>query len=134
MSAFKSIISGIGRLFSGGGGAGEKIVDAVDRLHYSDQEKADTDQKDLASARSMQLVSHGSAFDVLVDGINRLIRPGVTLWLIGGFLDWWRLPMPGAIDPFWLEIFMIIVTFWFGGRVLLKDLPKALAAIRDLQK
>jgi hypothetical protein len=66
----------------------------------------------------------------LVDALNRLVRPGVTGWLLGGFIGYWKLPEPGAIDPYWQSAFYLVLTFWFGGRMLLKDLPAAIKAIR----
>ena len=108
----------------------EKAADLADKAFHTEQEKVETDQKDLSDARAMQLVSHSSWFDVLVDGLNRLIRPGITVWLVGGFVGLWKLPQHSAIDPFWQNVFMLVLTFWFGGRALLKDLPAAIRAMR----
>lgn len=75
-------------------------------------------------------------FDALVDGVNRLIRPGFTIGVIALF--WWA-----AIDPAEFSVFAaaisvvpdalwavlaVIVSFWFGGRLIAKDMrwtPKA---------
>jgi len=58
-------------------------------------------------------------WDSFVDGINRLIRPAVTVYLglvIGGIV-----PVPQNLpDPVW-NLSMITLTFWFGGRLLVKD-------------
>lgn len=117
--------------FAGSGGG--KIVDAADKLHYSAQERGEDDVKDTTEARAMTAPSHGSWFDVLVDGFSRLVRPGVTLWLVGGFIGWWTLPRIETISEYWQNIFMIVLTFWFGGRAILKDLPGAIAAMRGLK-
>lgn len=124
-----SIWTKIGGWLFGGGGV-EKVLDVTDKAFYTEQEKAQEDAKDLSDARSMQMFTHGSIFDIVVDGLNRLVRPGVTLWLVGGFVGWWKLPDPGLIDPYWHNIFLIVITFWFGGRALLKDLPTAIRLMR----
>lgn len=115
----------------------EKVVDIADKAFYTDQEKAaatatavDVDQKDLASARAMQMASHDSWLDVIVDAWARMIRPGVTTYLLGGWFGWWEFPEPHRIDEFWQNVSMLVLTFWFGGRALLKDLPDAVRRMR----
>lgn len=115
-----------------GGGGAEKVVEAADKAFYTAQERAEQDARDLADARSMSLHTHGTMFDVLVDGASRLVRPGVTLWIVGGFAGWWELPRSEAISEYWQNVFMIVLTFWFGGRAILKDLPAAIRLIRGL--
>lgn len=112
------------------GNSGGKVIDMADKAFHTEQEKVETDQKDLDSARGMQLFSHGTWLDVVVDGVSRLIRPGVTVWLVGSFMGFWKLPDPGLVDPYWQNVFMLVLTFWFGGRALLKDLPAAVRAMR----
>ena len=124
-----SFFSGLGKWLFGGGGV-EKVADVADKAFHTAQERSQEDQKDLESARSMQLFTHGSAFDILVDGLSRLVRPGVTLWMIGGFIGWWPLPKIDDISEYWQNIFMLVLTFWFGGRAILKDLPQAIRLIR----
>jgi len=115
----------------------EKVLDIADKAFHTDQEKAaesaaavGVDQKDLADARAMQMTAHGSFLDVLVDAWNRAIRPGVTTFLIGGWAGWWSFPAPESIDQFWQNVSLLILTFWFGGRALLKDLPAAIRSMR----
>lgn len=119
----------IGGWLFGGGGA-SKVVDAVDDAILTEQERQQADQKDLESARTMQTATHGTWFDVLVDGMSRLVRPGVTLWLVGGFIGWWTLPRIETISEYWQNVFMLVLTFWFGGRAILKDLPSAIRMMR----
>jgi len=136
-----SILTSLIGFFTGssGGKVIEKTGEVVDEAFHTEQEKAaetaaavDVDQKDLASARAMQMVSHDSWFDAFVDGLNRLVRPGVTLWILGGFIGWWPLPKTETISDFWQNTFWLILTFWFGGRALLKDLPSAIRLMRGL--
>lgn len=125
--------------FFGGGKTVEKVTEIADEAFHTDQEKAedraalvDVDQKDLASARAMQMAGHTSWLDIFVDAWSRVIRPGVTTYLIGGWIGWWAFPAPGSIDPFWQNVSILVLTFWFGGRALLKDLPDAIRKMRGL--
>jgi len=125
--------------FIGGGKTVEKVTEIADEAFHTEQEKAgetaaavDVDQKDLASARSMQLPVHGTWFDSLIDGWSRAIRPGITTFLIGGWIGWWAFPEAGLIDQFWQSVSILVLTFWFGGRALLKDLPAAIRTMRGL--
>ena len=69
--------------------------------------------------------------DAFVNGINRLIRPWVTITVLGSLFGYWDLPPPDSIDPQYWVITKVIVGFWFGGRAIFKDLP---SAIRNLRK
>lgn len=122
-----------------GGGVVETVGKVADDLHYSRQEQASDDLKDTNAARAFAAPGQGGQgiFNDLVDAFNRLIRPGITVWLLGGFVGWWHLPRPDMIDPFWLQVFLVVVTFWFGGRAILKDLPnliKAIMAFRSIKR
>lgn len=125
-----SILTKFGSWLFGGGGI-EKVADVADKAFHTEQERAEKDQKDLESARAMQLVSHSTIFDVFVDGTARLVRPGVTIWMIGGFIGWWPLPKVENISEYWQNIFLLVITFWFGGRAILKDLPSAIRLMRE---
>jgi len=73
-------------------------------------------------------------FDSVVDGINRLVRPTVTLFLFGGVAGFWSLPTTGEVDPIVLAWVGTIMVFWFGGRALFKDLPGVIKYLRVLRK
>lgn len=125
-----SFLSKLAGWFLGGGKTVEKVTEIADEAIDTGQERGERDAKDLESARAMRLHTHGTFFDVLVDGLSRLVRPGVTLWLVGGFIGWWPLPRTEAISEYWQNVFMLVLTFWFGGRAILKDLPSAIRAMR----
>ena len=125
-----SFLSKLAGWFFGGGKTVEKVTEMADEAIDTGQERGERDAKDLESARAMQLHTHGTFFDVLVDGLSRLVRPGVTLWLVGGFIGWWPLPRTEAVSEYWQNVFMLVLTFWFGGRAILKDLPSAIRAMR----
>ena len=120
----------MGFLFSSSSST-EKVLDIADKAIDTSQERSERDAQDLDSARQFAGVSNQpGAINQIVDATNRLVRPGVTLWLIGGFVGWWTLPRVEAISEYWQNVFMIILTFWFGGRAILKDLPAAVKAMR----
>lgn len=126
-----SILSTVVGFFTGGSKTSEKLLDIADKAIDTSQERSERDAKDLDSARALPLNTHDTMFDVLVDGVARLVRPFVTFWLIGGFIGWWVLPRVETISEYWQNIFMLVLTFWFGGRAILKDLPAAINLMRE---
>lgn len=68
--------------------------------------------------------------DALVNGVNRLIRPWVTITVVGHLFGYWELPPPESIDPNYWEATMLVLGFWFGGRAVFKDLPAAIKFLR----
>lgn len=126
MAFWKNLIGGL----FGGGKTTEKAMEIADEAFHTEQEKADTDQKDLSDARAMQMATHNSFIDVIVDAINRLIRPWLTVEVAAMMLGYRPVPDLAKVDDFWKSLFYIIVTFWFSGRVLLKDLPSVIKALR----
>lgn len=128
-----SILSTVIGWFTGNSavsGAVGKVADVVDKAVYTGQEQAKDAVADANSARALPMPSHGTWLDVLVDAINRLIRPSVTIWLCGGLAGFWPLPKTGDVDPVILNVFWTVMGFWFGGRMLLKDLPAFLRELR----
>ena len=86
-----------------------------------------TDEVD--SARSFAApTEQPGVINQLVDAANRFVRPGTTTYVLGGLAGWWRLPDLDQYDPRWIAAGGIILTFWFGGRALLKDLPMGIVA------
>jgi hypothetical protein len=72
--------------------------------------------------------------DALVNGVNRLIRPGITVGLIGGLFNWWALPSPDSMDDRYWDLLQIVLVFWFGGRAIFSDLPKAVSYLGGLRR
>lgn len=115
---------------SNGKGVVGQVSDAVDRwipsdatLHeqsIEDQQAGDASQE---SAREMVIPHHDSWFDILVDGLSRLVRPVITYWIIGGLFGWWKMDIPGDVHPVMWNIIWTVITFWFGSRMLFKDVP-----------
>ncbi len=138
MSWFKKAI---GALFGGSDkGIIEQVSDTVDKWHPSpttehkmNMESTAVDNQSQDSARGMQFHTHNTRVDVIVDAANRLPRPLITFWIIGGLMGLWPLPATGQIDPVMLNIAWTVVSFWFGSRAIFKDIPKAIQTIRNLK-
>jgi hypothetical protein len=88
------------------------------------------EEADRASARAYAAPGAPGAgvFDRFVDSCNRLVRPAVSLYILGGLAGWWTLPDLSRVDERWLAAGQIVLVFWFGGRAILKDLPAGVAA------
>lgn len=120
--------------FFGGSKSGD-VVDKLDELYLSAEEKGQMDMEDLAKAREYLNYPPLPGFiNQVVDAASRLVRPGVTYWLLGGWAGMWALPPVDAIDPFWQSMAYLVLTFWFGGRMVMKDVPNMLATLSKLKK
>lgn len=134
------ILGSIGSfIFGGGGNAAVNVVkgidDVVDR-HVATVENKEAFTKDLITLVNQDQAAaaafaapgvHNTSFDALVDGINRLVRPTVAIAVIGSWFGWWRLPAIDTLTAAQQQITWLIVTFYFGGRALTKDVPQAVA-------
>jgi hypothetical protein len=114
------------------------VADIVERWnpgegkqHEMKMEVAEFLEKSISDARKHdQPMNSGIAIvDALVNGVNRLIRPWVTITVIGHLFGHWELPPPDTIDPRYWDITLIVLGFWFGGRALFKDLPHAIKSL-----
>ena len=149
LSAISTVYS---MLFGGGGSTpsvGAQVVQAI--LPESAAQKDASATEDLKSAREYQpvdlpqvIMQQGLVNLIIgniirlvnagVDALNHSIRPGVLVWLIGGFSGAWKLPKSSDLDPFWQSMIYLVMTFWFGGRMVIKDVPAMLAAFASLRK
>lgn len=127
-----NVFTKIGKVLFGSSDKGivTEVSDAVDKWVPSETTKHKMSIEDLQagdasqeSARSMVIASHSTWFDALVDGLNRMVRPAFTLWAFGVLVGWWPPPAKGQLDPMTWNIIWTIITFWFGSRMLFKDIP-----------
>jgi hypothetical protein len=88
--------------------------------------------QDAARASDVPMASGLRWADALVNGINRLIRPAVTILLLGPWFGWIHEPSMDTMRPENAEFVRLILTFWFGGRFLTKDIPQALKYLKGL--
>ncbi len=117
----------VGALF-GGGKTTEKVMEITDEAINTSQERMEQDSKDTAAAREGASI-YNLAFNAIVDGVNRLQRPSWGAYFLGGVAGWWELSDVEKINAYWAGMITLYLTFLFGGRALLKDLPAAIAAI-----
>lgn len=130
MNFLGKIITGL----FGGGGNSTQIIEKLDEAILSKQERFEMDAKDLESVRNYLNTPAGPGFiSQAIDAVNRSVRPVVTYWLLGGMIGWWALPTMEMIPPFMQALIYLVVTFWFGGRVVMQDVPKMLKSLKDLR-
>jgi len=137
-----SILSKVASFFVGDAVKGvvntaDQVADIVERFNPGPEKKVELETRlteminnTTESARAMALASHETWFDVLVDGINRLVRPTITVWLTGGMMGVWILPSTDQVPTIYQEAFWTVLVFWFGGRAILKDVPNAIKYIK----
>ena len=140
MSFLAKIGAKVGGFFAGGALASAQSVSDIVAKWVPDAEARANLEKELGeqyelsqqSARQHDAPMQGASwFDSLVNGINRLIRPTITVGLFGGLFGWWDLPEIKDMDPIYQLYGETVLLFWFGGRALFKDLP---AMIKYLKK
>lgn len=126
------------KLFVGEKGIVGQVADTVDRFFPSDttlhkmsledQTAGDASQD---SARKLTFVSHDSWLDIGVDAFNRMVRPVFTYWGFALLMGWVDPPQHLlTMNPIVLNILWTIITFWFGSRIIVKDIPNVLKWMR----
>jgi len=143
MAWYKAAAGFVSKLFTGEKGIIEQTSDVVDKwmpskttihkMSIEDQQAGDQSQD---SARKMQQASHGSWVDIIIDAWSRTPRPAFATWAFGLLVGWWEPPRHllmategGSIvwNPILGNIIWTIITFYFGARVIFKDIPAAIA-------
>lgn len=125
-----------------GKGIVTQVANVVDRFNPSDttlhtmsledQKAGDESQKNAQAF--VPAPSHESWLDIFIDAFNRIQRPAWSTWALGGLCGWWNLPVTTEIDPFVVNVIWTIVGFWFGSRMIFKDIPNAFMQFRKLVK
>ncbi len=138
------ILDKIGGFLGGGAakaglGVANGIADIVERWKPGDAKNVEfvkelttlvNDSYDSARKHDTPMQSGIRWLDGTVNGVNRLIRPWVTITVIGSLFGYWDLPPPQNVAPeYWIMI-QVILGFWFGGRLVTKDIPAALGYLR----
>lgn len=138
-----SFFSKIGGLLFGGKSDKsivEQAADAIERFAPGEVKRHEMSIEDIKagdesqrSAQAMVLASHNSWFDILVDGLNRLVRPAFSFWalfVLAGIVSTDHLI---DIPPMAWNIVWTVAGFWFGTRMVMKDIPEAIVAIKALK-
>ena len=126
-------------------GVAKGIADIVERWKPGDAKNVEmteqlttqiNDSYESARKHDMMMDTGIPFVDALVNGVNRLIRPWVTITVIGSLVglgqhwSYFNLPPPDNIAPEYWVMVQVILGFWFGGRLITKDMPKALSLLR----
>lgn len=123
----------------------EKVADVVERWKPSEKAKHEMREESLsneakytAEARVYEPKTSGADtfstwVNVIIDGINRLIRPAAAILLLGGTFGLWELKVE-TVDPVVLGWTEAVVGFYFGVRAVTQDIPKLLAALAAIRK
>lgn len=123
-------LKAIGGFFTGGSKAADKVIDMADEAVMTTQEKSEQDSKDTNDAGMRESgPSGGTWFNAMVDGFNRLPRPAFATWAFGELVGWWNVGIE-KISPEKMQLIILIITFYVGGRAILKDLPSVIKAFR----
>jgi len=109
----------------------ERWKPGAEKRHSMDLETEGQAQTSTQAARQHDAPMQGSTwFDTLVNGLNRLIRPGATIYFLLALDGRYVQIKVDHLDPVVLQWVSLVLAFWFGGRTLLKDLPAAIAYLR----
>ena len=125
----------------------ETVAKVADEFKFTAQEQAEAAAAGVAGARQYEpshmpgvtpIAQQGFIFfflewvlrllNLLVDAVIHLIRPWVTVQLIGGLFGYWQLPDVSGLHPFYVSMIDVVLVFWFGARVITKDLPALIMA------
>lgn len=123
----------------------KQISDVVERWVPSD--KAQHDMKiegdkllndSVASARqydpkTIGTTSYSEIVNATIDGINRLIRPSMTILIMGAVFGWWPV-QTRTLDPIILSWAEAIGAFWFGMRSITRDIPSLIKMLVDIKR
>jgi hypothetical protein len=109
----------------------EKAKHDMQRETFSDEAKA-TDEARQYDPRTVGTNVFSEWVNVGVDALNRLIRPGVAIILVGGTFGLWELRVE-TTDPIVLGWTQLVVGFYFGVRAITQDLPALLKALKNLR-
>ena len=114
-------------------GAG-KVADIVERWKpgVTTRHQMEMDVAGLVTgARQHDQVTPNAGFiGNLANALNRLIRPVVTIYVLGGVFGFFEVSYAADIDPWFLAQAERIIVFWFGGKLLIKDIPAAIKYLR----
>lgn len=120
-------LSSIGSVFSGIGGLVGRIFGSKEQREKNTSQEVQL-SKEALIAEFQSSASRKDFFTVFVDGLNRLVRPTFSYGVIAFFV--WVVIDPvqftiamqalALVPSFMYGIFLTIIGFWFGGRIVEK--------------
>ena len=120
------------------------VADIVERWKPSEKAKHEMARENLAdeagyteAARKYEPKTQGSSkfseyINVVIDGLNRLIRPGAAILLLGATFGMWDVQVETR-DPAVLGWTEAVVGFYFGVRAITQDIPKFIKALVNIR-
>jgi hypothetical protein len=155
------ILNGLGRTITGVGDTATKIIRVTKGDETQREEGRQALESNVHDEQMAVLASHAAEFagrppktkwDSFVDGLSRLPRPLITLWIVGMFF-WpffdldsfigYMVSMDFVPEEIW-TLFLAVIAFWFGSRIVSEDIrkprltpeqrEKALEIIREREK
>lgn len=121
------------------------VADVVERWAPSDRAKHDMQQdvqkllnESVSAARQHDPRTNGTSFyaefvNVSIDALNRLVRPGMTILIVGAMFGWWPVETKSA-DPVVLGWAEAIGAYWFGMRAITRDIPSLIKMLIELKR
>ncbi len=129
-------MSFIGKLFGAGGGGAINALTGLSEVFKGNKTKREQGEhvENMAvhaqHAAEFNVHSSRTWFDSLIDGINRLIRPVFSIFVLLVVFIWpwfdplgfaaYSVALSGVPTHFWV-ICGTIIAFWFGSRTVFKD-------------
>ena len=123
-------------------GTANGVADIVERWAPSDEKKVAM-QIDIQNAvakavndaraydpRTVSTTAFGDIINVIVDAFCRLIRPVVTVLMVGGVFGWWDMTTK-SLDPTVLNWGGLTIGYWFGMRTITQDIPGLIKAVKN---
>jgi hypothetical protein len=134
------ILSAISGIFRGIGGVVGKIFGSKEQRDKDASEEVQL-SKEIMLAEYRASANRRDFFTVFVDGLNRLVRPTFSYGIIAFFA--WVVVDPvqftvsmqalALVPDFMYGIFLTIIGFWFGGRIVEKYADARLQIPSDSQ-
>jgi hypothetical protein len=126
------------------GAVADKAADVVERFKGSERQDHEFARDNLADAA--KATAEARAYDprtsgthkfsewvnVIVDAINRMVRPVLAYTLMGSLFNWWSVTLNTG-DPLMVTLALSVFGFYFGVRAVTEDLPKVIRALRALR-
>jgi hypothetical protein len=125
-------------------GIAKGVSDIVEKLAPTDGDKVKMQidvQDSIAKAvnearqydpRTVSTTAFGDIVNVLVDAFSRLIRPTVTVLMVGGVFGWFDVQTK-SLDPTVLSWGGLCIGYWFGVRTITQDIPTLLKAVKGFR-
>ena len=108
----------------------ERFTPGVVKQHEMSIEDLKAGDESQKNAQQLVLPTHDTLFDVVVDGLSRLIRPAIAFWAIGVLFGWIKTDHLQHIDPMAWNLIITVVGFYMGFRAITKDFPNLIQVIR----